>query len=64
MNIEITRAEASLVLNAIEMYSMRLSDDIVWSGDPDAEEEMRDLEILAGIIRDLLTTNDDNPTSY
>ena len=64
MNIEVTRAEASLVLSAIEMYSMRLSDDIVWSGDPEDEEDLRALEILAGKIRDLFTTNDDNPMSY
>ena len=64
MNIEVTRAEASLVLSAIEMYSIRLSDDIVWSADPEDEEDLRVLEILAGKIRDLFTTNDDNPMSY
>jgi len=64
MNIEVSRAEASLVLSAIEMYSMTLSDDIVWSGNPEDEEDLRILEILAGKIKDLLMTNDDNPMSH
>lgn len=58
MNIEVTRAEVSLVLSAIEMYSMRLSEDIVWSGDPDDEEDLRILQTLAGKIRDLLITGE------
>ena len=58
MNIEVTREEVSLALSAIEMYSMRLSDEIVWSGDPDDEEDLRILKTLAGKIRDLLITGE------
>jgi len=43
---------------------MTLSDDIVWSGNPEDEEDLRILEILAGKIKDLLMTNDDNPMSH
>ena len=64
MNIEITRAEAHALLSAIKMYDMNLSEDFAWTGDPDDEEELRNLEILAGKIKDLLMTNDDNPMSH
>ena len=58
MNIKVTREEAHALLSAIKMYGMNLSEDFAWTGDPDDEEELRNLETLANKIRDLLITGE------
>jgi hypothetical protein len=64
MNLEVTRSELSIIINALDVYAQRLSDEVVWTGDPESEEDLDDIRILDGKIEDLLMTNDDNPASH
>lgn len=64
MNLEVTRSELSIIINALDVYARYLLDEVVWTGDPESEEDLDAIRILDGKIEDLLITNDDNPASH
>jgi hypothetical protein len=63
MNLEVTRSELSII-SALDVYAQRLSDEVVWNGDSESEEDLDVIRILDGKIEDLLMTNGDNPASH
>ncbi len=64
MNLEVTRSELSIIISALDVYAQRLSDEVVWNGDSESEEDLDVIRILDGKIEDLLMTNGDNPASH
>ena len=64
MNLEVTRSELLIIISALDVYAQRLSDEVVWNGDSESEEDLDVIRILDGKIEDLLMTNGDNPASH
>ena len=64
MNLEVTRSELLIIISALDVYAQRLSDEVVWNGDSESEEDLDVIQILDGKIEDLLMTNGDNPASH